>query len=374
MCSDVSDRLPVFEIVRDPDLDEALREAAARVMSKRRYVLDEEVAAFEREFADFCGTSDCIGVANGTDALELALRAAGVARGDRVATVANAGYYACTALAALGAEPVFIDIDETMTMSPALLEGVLQHVDAIIVTHLYGGLAAIEAIVELGEQRAIPVIEDCSHAHGAARRGKRAGSFGAVGCFSFYPTKNLGALGDGGAIVTSDPAIAARIRMLRQYGWSSRHCVESAGGRNSRLDELQAAFLRVKLPRLAACNTARSAIARRYRDGLRNLGVTLPQVDGESFVAHLVVIRVPDRDALRARLARERIDTQVHYPMADYRQPVRASVSQAPLPMTEAACGSVVTLPCFPGLPIEAVDRVVRVVQQHYGFASTISD
>ena len=370
----MSERLPIFEIVGDQDLDDALRDAAARVMSKRRFVLDEEVAAFEREFAAFCGTLDCIGVANGTDALELALRAAGIVCGSRVATVANAGFYTCTALAAIGAEPVFIDIDETLTMSRESLEPALRHVNAIVVTHLYGRLAAIEAIVNVAERRGIPVIEDCAHAHGAARHGRRAGSFGAVGCFSFYPTKNLGALGDGGAIVTSQPEIAMRARMLRQYGWSSRYRIESTGGRNSRLDELQAAFLRVKLPRLAASNAARAAIARRYDEGLRDLGVTLPQVDGDDFVAHLVIIRVPDRDALRARLARERIDTDVHYPMADYRQPIRASKPQTPLPATEAACREVVTLPCFPGLPIEAVDRVVRIVRAHYGAASSVRD
>jgi dTDP-3-amino-2,3,6-trideoxy-4-keto-D-glucose/dTDP-3-amino-3,4,6-trideoxy-alpha-D-glucose/dTDP-2,6-dideoxy-D-kanosamine transaminase len=367
------ERLPVFDIVHDPDLDAALRDVAARVISKRRYVLDEEVAAFEREFAEFCGTLHCVGVGNGTDALEIALRAAGVSRGDRVATVANAGYYSCTALDAIGAEPVFIDVDQTLTMSPALLKRALPQLDAVVVTHLYGRLAAIESIVALARHRAIPVIEDCAHAHGAARHGQRAGTFGAAGCFSFYPTKNLGALGDAGAIVTSDGEIAARARALRQYGWSSRYRTENAGGRNSRLDELQAAFLRVKLPRLSAVNAARTAIAHRYREGLRDLGVTLPERDEEDFVAHLVVIRVADRDAFRARLAQEGIETSVHYPIADYHQPVRASKPQAPLTTTEAACREVVTLPCFPGLPIEAVDHVVRAVRRHYRPASTVA-
>ena len=162
----------MFEFARERDLDDALRDAAARVLASGRYVLGAEVDAFEREFAAFCGTLDCVGVANGTDALELALRAAGVARGDRVATVANAGYYTCAALAAIGAEPVFVDVDETLTMSPASLESALPRVKAIVVTHLYGRLAAIESIVTIAQRRAIPVIEDCAQAHGAARRGK----------------------------------------------------------------------------------------------------------------------------------------------------------------------------------------------------------
>jgi dTDP-4-amino-4,6-dideoxygalactose transaminase len=359
-------RLPVFEFVADRDLDHALSDAAARVIGKRRFVLDDEVAAFEREFADFCGTPHCIGVGNGTDALELALRAAGVDRGSRVATVANAGYYTCTALDAIGAEPIFIDVDDTLTMSPTILENVLPQVDAVVVTHLYGRLAAIESIVAIAKRRSIPVIEDCAHAHGASRNGTRAGAFGAAGCFSFYPTKNLGALGDAGAIVTSNGEIAARARRLRQYGWSSRYWNKDRGGRNSRLDELQAAFLRVKLPRLMEMNAARKAIAARYGERLRDLGVTLPTAEGDDFVAHLAVIRVPDRDALRARLSEEGIDTYVHYPTADYRQPVRACKAQAPLPMTEAACREVVTLPCFPGMPIEAADRVITAVRRHY--------
>ena len=362
----MSGRLPVFGFVQERDLDEQLRDAAARVLSSHRYVLGAEVSAFEREFAAFCGTLDCVGVANGTDALELALRAAGVARGDRVATVANAGYYACTALAAIGAEPVFVDVDATKTISPATLESAQPRGTAIVVTHLYGRLAAIEPIVANAQRRAIPVIEDCAQSHGAARRGKRAGSFGLAGCFSFYPTKNLGALGDGGAIVTSDGEVASRARSLRQYGWSSKYHVERRDGRNSRLDELQAAFLRVKLPRLAAWNSARVEIARRYCDGLQGLGLILPAFSDVAYVAHLFVVRAPDRDALRAALAQRQIDTGVHYPIPDYRQPVRASLPGVALPVTEAACREVLTLPCFPGLPEAQIDRVIDAVRQHY--------
>jgi aminotransferase EvaB len=358
--------VPVFAFAPDPELDEALRDAAARVLASRRYVLGNEVTAFEREFAAFCGTRDCIGVANGTDALELALRAAGVGRGDAVATVANAGYYSCTALSAIGAQPVFVDVDETLTMSPSSLAAAMDDVSAVVVTHLYGRLAAIDSIVALADRYAVPVIEDCAQAHGAGKSGRRAGSFGAAGCFSFYPTKNLGALGDAGAVVTSDAALAERLRALRQYGWSTKYRIEHAGGRNTRLDELQAAFLRIKLPRLASWNDERRTIARRYCEGLRGLELALPEFENDEYVSHLFVIRARDRDGLRASLMRQGIETDVHYPIPDHAQPVGVRSSPFSLPVTEAACREVLTLPCFPGLAPDQVDRVIDAVREHY--------
>ena len=362
----MSVHVPVFTFANEPEVETALREAAERVLASRRYVLGTEVAAFEHEFAAYCGTSECIGVANGTDALELALRAIGVGRGDPVATVANAGYYASAALAAIGAEPVYVEVDKTLTLSPRALAEVLPDVRAIVVTHLYGRLAAIEEIVALASRHALPVIEDCAHAHGAERKGRRAGSFGFAGCFSFYPTKNLGALGDGGAVTTSDLRLAARVRALRQYGWSSKYRVDEPGGRNSRLDELQAAFLRVKLPMLAHWNAARVAIARRYCEGLRGLGLGLPEWHDGEYVGHLFVVRTPDREALRAQLSSQGIGSDVHYPVADYHQPLRQASAQKQLPETEAACAEVVTLPCFPGLTMEQVQRVIDAVRCHY--------
>jgi dTDP-3-amino-2,3,6-trideoxy-4-keto-D-glucose/dTDP-3-amino-3,4,6-trideoxy-alpha-D-glucose/dTDP-2,6-dideoxy-D-kanosamine transaminase len=354
--------LRVFDFVADPVLDVALRDAAARVLASRWYVLGREVSAFEDDFARFCGTRHCVAVGNGTDALELALRATGVERGDRVAVVANAGYYASTALAAIGAEPLFVDVDETLTMSRASLEASIQGVDAVVVTHLYGRLAAIEPIVALANEHGIAVIEDCAQAHGAARNGRRAGSFATAGCFSFYRTKNLGALGDGGAVVTSNDEVSERLRALRQYGWSAKYRVEHPGGRNTRLDELQAAFLCVKLPRLAAWNAARVSIARRYQHGLAGLGITLPDFSDDEHVAHLFVIRVQHREALRACLGKAGIGTDVHYPVPDHRQPVHM-LDDLELPMTEAACREVVSLPCYPGLSLTHVDRVVDFVR-----------
>ena len=358
--------VPVFKFMADPDLESGLRDAASRVLASQRYVLGPEVAAFEEEFAQFCGARECIGVASGTDALELALRAAGIAPGDRVATVANAGYYACAALDAIGAPPLFVDVDETLTMSPTALAAQLPGAKAVVVTHLYGHLADVDAIVAMASALGIPVIEDCAHAHGARRDAKHAGSFGTAGCFSFYPTKNLGALGDAGAVITSDPALAARVRVLRQYGWRDKYQVDHPGGRNSRLDELQAAFLRVKLRRLNAANRARVAIAERYCRGLRGLDVTLPEWHADDYVSHLFVVRVRDRSALRAHLATQRIGTEIHYPIPDHRQPVRALLPQAHLPLTELACREVVTLPCYPGLASADVDRIVESVHAHY--------
>jgi len=361
-----SQPIPVFQFEDDPSLEDALRDAAARVIGRRQYVLGTEVDSFEHEFARFCGTSSSIGVANGTDALELALRGVGVVATDRVATVANAGFYACTALAAIGAFPVFVDVDETLTMSPTSIANAMSGVKAVVVTHLYGRLAAIESIVRLASRYQVPVIEDCAQAHGAARNGKRAGSFGEAGCFSFYPTKNLGALGDGGAIVTSDPDLAARVRALREYGWSSKYVVAQAGGRNSRLDELQAAFLRVKLPRLAERNATRTAIARRYWQDLRGLDILLPEPHTDEHVAHLFVIRVRERDAFRAKLAGARIGTAVHYPVPDHRQPICSAAPAVALPITEAACREVVTLPCYPGLSAEQVEQVIAAVRDYF--------
>ena len=360
----VNSTIPLFRFEIEPDLVAALRTATERVLDSRRFVLGDEVAAFEREFAAFCGVAECVGVANGTDALELALRAVGVEPGDRVATVANAGYYASAAIAAIGAVPAYVDVDErTLSMAVAALDPVLASVRAVVVTHLYGRLADVEAIVAAAGAHGVPVVEDCAHAHGAHRKGRRAGAFGAVGCFSFYPTKNLGALGDAGAVVTGDSAVAARIRSLRQYGWREKYEVVLAGGRNSRLDELQAAVLRAKLPWLERWNAARVAIARRYREAFAGLPLGVPDLGDGDYVAHLFVVRSRHRDALRAHLAAAGVGTDVHYPRPDHLQPALAHVAHSRLPVTEAACGEVLTLPCFPGMRDDEIGRVSEAVR-----------
>ena len=327
--------------------------AIARVNDRGYYILGPEVEAFEREFAAYCGAAACVAVGNGTDALELALRALGVGAGDEVATVANAGGYATAAIRAAGATPVYADVDEaTLTIDPAsLAERLTPRTRAIIVVHLYGRLADVEAVARLAKERGMPLIEDCAQAHGAARGGGKAGTFGAVGCYSFYPTKNLGALGDAGALVTNDAPFAARVAELRTYGWRGKYRVAAAGGMNSRMDEMQAAVLRVKLPHLDAWNARRRRIARRYAAAIVHPAIALsPRPDDDSDVAHLYVVRAQDRDGLRVHLAAAGIATDVHYPVADHRQAAWAQAASPSLLRTERACDEVLSLPCYPEL------------------------
>jgi dTDP-4-amino-4,6-dideoxygalactose transaminase len=342
-----------------------LSSALQRVLQSNSFVLGQEVGKFETEFAEYNGVRHCISLANGTDALELALRAVGVTPGAQVACVANAGFYSSTAIHLVGAVPLFVEVDDhTLTMSPGALPGALaQRPAAVILTHLYGQLGAVEEIATLCRKAGIPLIEDCAQSHGARRSGRKAGSFGDVACFSFYPTKNLGALGDGGAVVTSDDAIAANVRALRQYGWSRKYEVTRLNGRNSRLDELQAAVLREKLPRLDVQNAQRRAIATAYNQAFEGLPLRLPASVGEDHVAHLYVIRTPRREALREHLMAHGVATDIHYPIADTLQPAfDGRYAAQELPLTLSACASVMSLPCFPGMPSGDVETVVQAV------------
>lgn len=345
----------------------AIRSAMATVLDSSRYILGPAVAQFEQEFAAYCGSSFAIGVANGSDALELALRAVGVGSGSRVVTVANAGGYASTAISACGAQPVYAEIDnQRLLLDVHALAPLLQtRPQALVLTHLYGQMADVETVSGLCAEHGVALIEDCAQAHGAERGGRRAGSFGAIGCFSFYPTKNLGAIGDGGALVTSDADIARRLLALRQYGWASKYHVELAHGRNSRLDELQAAILSAKLPGLDSDNTRRREIARRYGASIRHRDLGVPADRGGSDdVVHLYVIRCARREALRAHLSAHGIDSDVHYPVPDHRQP--AWEQSLLLPVSEQAAREVLSLPCHPALSDEEVQRVVDALN---GFA-----
>lgn len=343
----------------------ALDATARRVIAGGWYVLGPELDGFEREFAAYCGLAHAIGVASGSDALELALRALGLGPGAVVVTVANAGFYATAAILAVGATPRYVDVAaETGLLDPAALGPLLAAgpVAALIVPHLYGRLAPMAEILALCRPRRVAVIEDCAQAHGAQRDGRRAGAFGAVGCFSFYPTKNLGALGDGGALVTDDPALAGRLRALRQYGWGDKYHVELPGGRNSRLDEMQAAFLRVGLPALDGWNRRRRAIADRYRAGLRHPRVVCPPPGGADDVAHLFVLRCAGRDALAAHLAARGIGCAVHYPVPDHRQPGWRAAGAGTLPVTERRAAEILSLPCYPELEDDEVAAVIDAV------------
>jgi len=373
-------RIPINDLKRhDAPLANELAAAVARVLSRGWYILGPEVEAFEAEFARYCGVRHCAGVGNGTDALELALRALGIGPGSEVATVANAGMYSTTAILRVGATPLYVDVDQcSMTMSPAAFDAALSsgpggHPAAVIVTHLYGQMAEIEELLAIAGRKNIPVIEDCAQAQGAARAARKAGSWGAAGCFSFYPTKNLGGAGDGGAVATADADLDARVRALRQYGWTGKYRSTVAGGRNSRRDGMQAAVLRTKLPHLDAWNARRREIAGMYRRVLAGSGVILPLTGQEAcptdYVAHLFVIRSANRGRIRTKLAAAGIGTDVHYPVPDHLQESMRGVAfrQTALPVTEACAREVLTLPCFPEMTDPEVSEVAGRVRESAG-------
>jgi dTDP-3-amino-2,3,6-trideoxy-4-keto-D-glucose/dTDP-3-amino-3,4,6-trideoxy-alpha-D-glucose/dTDP-2,6-dideoxy-D-kanosamine transaminase len=331
-------------------------------------VLGPEVKQFEQSFAAFIGASHCVSLANGTDAIELALKAMGIRPGDQVATVANAGMYTTTAVLAIGAEPYFIDVnlDTRGTTLAEVARSVDAGVKAVVVTHLYG-LASPEIglIAEYCVQKGIPLLEDRAQAHGAQVNGKRVGTFGDAASFSFYPTKNLGALGDGGAGVTSNQKLAEKVGLLRQYGWTSKYRVEVAGARNSRLDEMQAAILSEFLPHLDEDNARRREIAARYSAVICHTDVKVPQAGGADYVAHLYVIRSRQRDALREHLRIQGIASDIHYPIPDYRQPVFGGrFADIRLQNTELLAGEILTLPCYPEMTDVEVDNVIAALNR----------
>ncbi|HEY0329454.1 MAG TPA: DegT/DnrJ/EryC1/StrS family aminotransferase [Rhodopseudomonas sp.] len=355
-------QVPLNDLKRHTEpVQTEILQAVSEVVGSGWFVLGRQVSAFEAEFAAYVGAAACIGVGNGTDALELALRAVGCGAGSEVVTVANAGMYASAAAVAIGATPVFADVDPvTLTMDPRSLEACIgERTKAIVATHLYGQMAAIELIADIGQRRGIPVVEDCAQAHGAKRGERQAGSFAAAACFSFYPTKNLGAMGDGGAIVTSDPALGATLRSLRQYGWGRKYEAVAPHGRNSRLDEIQAAILRKKLPYLDGWNARRRDIVRRYH-AVAAPQIVLPDAADPAYVAHLCVARTPHRAALRAWMDSQGVATELHYPVSDHQQPALQGLSRAPvsLAVTERVAAEIVTLPCFPEMTETEIVRV----------------
>lgn len=360
--------IPVVSLPRRlAPLQGLLQATAAEIIAGGQYVLGAPVERFEAEFSAYCGVAHCIGVGNGTDALEIALKAVGVTAGDRVVLAANAAMYGTTAVLACGAQPVYADIlAEEATLDP---EAVARALDAhapraVLATHLYGRLARVDALRALADRHGAALVEDCAQAHGAqAADGRRAGALGDAAAFSFYPTKNLGALGDGGAVVCRDAGIGERARRLRQYGWSGKYRNELPGGRNSRLDALQAALLSVMLPALDGWNAARRGIANRYRAGIAHPRIALPPAPAhpDEEVAHLFVIRSPEREALRTHLQAHGILTEVHYPQPDHLQPCMAGKGRPvpALPRTEHAAAEVLSLPCFPEMTDDEIERVI---------------
>ncbi len=348
-----------------PELDAAI----ARALASGWYILGAEGRAFETEFAHWLGASHAVACGNGTDALALALRGLGIGAGHAVATVSHTAVATVAAIEMAGATPVLVDIDRLhYTMDPAELAEILAHppaglppISAVIPVHLYGQPCDLRAILALGAQYGIPVIEDCSQAHGATLDGQKVGTFSEASCFSLYPTKNLGALGDGGVVALRDAALAEQIAALRQYGWKT-HYISEAVGVNSRLDEIQAAVLRVKLEHLDAQNARRHEVAAIYDQALAGLPITPPsRRPGTTHVFHQYVLRVADRAAVQARLRAEGVATGVHYPVPVHLQPAymgRIAMGPSGCTATARAASEVVSLPMFPQLTASQVDRV----------------
>jgi dTDP-4-amino-4,6-dideoxygalactose transaminase len=345
-------------------------EAIEKVLNSGQYILGPEVQAFEQEFAQFVGVRFGIGVASGTDALYLALRAVDVGPGDEVITVPHTAVATVAAIEMCGATPVLVDIDlDTYTLSPHRLEAVINsRTKAIIPVHLYGHPADMEPILEIARRHHVFVIEDCAQAHGAMYQGKRVGSFGDLAAFSFYPTKNLGAIGDGGIIVTDDPTLAEKVKLLRQYGWRQRYISEIPGW-NSRLDEIQAAILRVKLRHLQEDNQRRRLLAEIYNQLLVNAPVVLPKErPGSYHVYHQYVIRHPQREELMAFLKKRGINTLVHYPLPIHLQPAYKGRlgDVGSLPNSEQAAREVLSLPLYPEMGEANVHTVAQAIIEHF--------
>src|SRR5579863_685274 len=344
--------------------------AVARVLASGRYILGSEVEAFEREFAAYIGCRHAVGAGSGTDALVLALRALALPPGTQVATVSHTAVATVAAIELAGLVPLLLDVDPaTYTLAPVALErafGGGRRIGAVIAVHLYGQAADLDAIVPMARRHGAKLIEDCAQSQGATLGGRRLGSIGDVACFSFYPTKNLGAVGDGGAVLTSNNDLALRLRELREYGWRERY-VSALPGMNTRLDPIQAAVLRVKLPGLDRANARRAAIAARYDRGFAKAGLGLPmRRAGATHVFHQYVVRTPRRDALRSALDRAGIGTTIHYPVPVHLQPAyrgRVVLDPGGLGESERAAREVLSLPMFPELGAADVARVIEAVK-----------
>ena len=343
---------------------DALLGAMTRVLDRGWFVLGPELAALEKSIAEFCGASHAVGVANGTDAIELGLRALGIVCGDEVIVCANAGMYSTTALRAIGAKPVYVDIDPaSFNIDPACVAvAITSQTRAIIATHLYGRMADMPALRKIADDAGVALLEDCAQAIGARIDDRRAGAWGDAASFSFYPTKNLGALGDAGMVTCRDSDVADRLRRLRQYGWASKYVAVEGPARNSRLDEMQAAILSVQLPLLEGWNERRRAVARRYAE-VKHPKLQHPNAQGADYVAHLYVIRTDARDSLRTHLEAHDITTDIHYPVLDTQQPAMKDFAGVQLPESERATAEILSLPCYPELTDDEVERVCAALR-----------
>ena len=349
------------------EIQAELEEAHRRVVASGWFILGPEVEAFEAEWAAYVGATGCVGVGNGLDALSLALRAMGVGVGDEVIVPGMTFVATWLAVSAVGARPVPVDVDPaTYTLDPARLEAAItERTKVVVPVHLYGQAASMDQIMAIARRHGLRVLEDAAQAHGATYGGRRVGSIGDAAAWSFYPAKNLGALGDSGAVTSNDPGLLERIRLLRNYGSRQRYHHEVAGV-NSRLDEIQAAVLRVKLTRLEEWNRRRASVVAVYQDGLRGMSLVLPQMAPDrDHVWHVFAVRHPNRDRLRQALAAAGVETLIHYPTPPHLQPLYAGlgIASGEVPVSEAIGREELSLPIGPHLAPEQVARVISVVR-----------
>ncbi len=347
-------------------IQDEVQEAVDRVFRRGWFILGEELTAFEAEFAAYLGVPHAVGVGSGTEALHLALRALDIGAGDEVITAPNAGVPTVAAICAAGARPVFVDVQpESHNLDPELLEAAITpRTKAVLPVHLYGQAADMDGILNTARRHGLRVVEDACQGHGATYRGRKVGALGDAGCFSFYPTKNLGGYGDGGLVAARDPAVAERLRLLRNYGKEDgyRHRIR---GFNSRLDEVQAAILRVKLRHLDAWNQRRRDKAALYGELLQGGNVAAPpQMPYGEHVYHLYVIRTPERERIQERLAAAGVGTMVHYPIATHLQEAYRDLAQGPgaCPVSEAYAGQVLSLPMYAELSEESIRYICRTI------------
>ncbi|MDQ2743447.1 MAG: DegT/DnrJ/EryC1/StrS family aminotransferase [Chloroflexota bacterium] len=367
--------IPLVDLKRQHQpIQEAVSEAFESILSSMQLFLGPNTRAFEQEYAEYLDVKEAIGVSEGTTALYLALRACGIGPGDEVVTVSHTFFATVEAITMTGATPVFVDVDPaTCLMDVAAAEAAItSRTRALLPVHLYGYIADMDGLMALARRYNLRVIEDACQAHGARRNGRAAGTFGDAGCFSFYYSKNLGAYGEAGGVVTNDPELAARVRLLRDHGSAVRYHHDQLG-MNGRLDEMQAAVLRLKLPSLDAGNRARRDHALRYNAGLRDVDVAVPALTGEDHVFHLYVIRTLARDEMRAYLNGRGVGTGIHYPVPCHLQPACAPFvgESGGLPVTERLAGEILSLPMFPELRDEEIDYTVNVIREFFAQRSS---
>jgi len=358
-------RVPFMSLVPHEDAPD-VRAAIDRVIARGWFVLGPEVEAFESEFAAAMGARFAVGVGTGTDAIALTLRALGIGPGDEVITTPLSAAYTALAVMMTGARPIFCDIDpERMTLDPRQVEpAITPRTKAILPVHLYGQPADMSALEVIARRRNLALVEDCCQAHLATEKGRPVGTIGIAGAFSFYPTKNLGALGDGGAIVTNDRDLAARLRRLRNGGQIDRYQHQEFGV-NSRLDDLQAAVLRARLSWLPRWTERRRVLAARYRAALDGSAVRVPSEEDAGHVYHLFVVRSQARADLQAHLASHGVETLIHYPLPIHRQPALATTEPAECPIAARACDEVLSLPLHPALSDDDLDLVAATLKGH---------